>query len=608
MIPKPSTHQLLKLESDPYRGREDEIPTPADLGLPAKFAHWRPWQWAIIERILNSNKRFFVLCAPCGSGKSLLSEALAAISGWRTVLLTSTKGLQDQVSTEFGGLVTDIRGMSNYACAEAPRLGLVGGVEANNISAADAPCSTGYKCYRRMRGPEQCEYFRKYWEARQARNLVTNYQCWMYDAKRTLGEALHIPECDWEHQKTATDPDDLFTPVELLICDEADEALGELSRYVGIEIGRQECLCCHTVWPDPGKDLEGWKRWAGIEYRDIDSRVRKLETSLKGTDSGSWSQDLKLLKALRDKLYTLSKIHMDDDWIVDEGIDGEPKTKSRGRAGKSHHDVKAAFLSVSFAPLAPARFAEGCLWRGVQKIVLMSATVRKKTAELLGVSDDDMEFIELPSAFPASSRQIIHVPSIQMNYRNEQDDRLMMLWFQRLDAVLRFRVERGWKGIIHSVSYRRARFIVDNSEFKRYMLIHDSRNRAEIVEEFRRSKGPCILVSPSVGTGYDFAGDQARFQIISKIPFASVKDEIMKARQEKDPEYGIFLASQLLIQITGRGTRAEDDWCENIILDDNWLWAVKKMRKFLPQWWLEGLRWASGAEGPALDCPLPRSS
>jgi Rad3-related DNA helicase len=234
----------------------------------------------------------------------------------------------------------------------------------------------------------------------------------------------------------------------------------------------------------------------------------------------------------------------------------------------------------------------------VRKVVLMSATVREKTAELLGIAEDEMTFVEYPSSFPVERRPIIFVPSVQMNYRTEQDDAQMMVWLARLDTILGARLDR--KGVIHAVSYKRAQFIKDNSEHGRHMLIHNSRNRAEVVEQYKRTAAPCILVSPSVDTGYDFAGDLARFQIIAKLPFASTQDKVMKARQERDPNYGMFLASQVLVQMTGRSTRSEFDWSETFILDDNWRWAFRKMKEFLPDWWVQGLVWADGPTKPVV--------
>src|SRR5207253_552582 len=101
--------------------------------------------------IIDSNKRFISLCAPTGFGKSLMYFMAAVLTGKRTVILTSTKGLQDQLLSDFGKISSDIRGMSNYSCPKAASLGYP-----TYTTVADAPCQSGYKCPIKSGG---CNYF-----------------------------------------------------------------------------------------------------------------------------------------------------------------------------------------------------------------------------------------------------------------------------------------------------------------------------------------------------------------------------------------------------------------------------------------------------------------
>src|SRR6202044_2473334 len=122
---------------------------------------------------------------------------------------------------------------------------------------------------------------------------------------------------------------------------------------------------------------------------------------------------------------------------------------------------------VRFDPLSPARYAEEVLWRQVPKIVLVSATVRLKTAELLGIPNDQLEFCEYDSSFDPKRRPTIFVPTVRMDYRTEQDDQAMKWMLSKVDALIGARLDR--KGIVHAVSYTRSRFVVDNSQHRHYM-------------------------------------------------------------------------------------------------------------------------------------------
>lgn len=552
-----------------------DFPSPATFGLPSTFPEWRPAQLDAVNRIIDSDKRFVVICAPTGIGKSLLAAAAALMSSRRTIILTSTLGLADQYQRAFSDISADVRGMGNYRCHAAPSLGL-----SPNTVVSDAPCLMGYRCPMRFSG---CDYFDAYRQARNSNLVTTTYQCWMYDALKDPREAIHTPPL----------LDDRGNPVDMLICDEAAEAVEEIQRFVSISISRRECLHLHLDWPEPeNKTLDDWRDWADGLAPEIKSRMAIAEQKVKNgagngngngsngngsNGTGGWLRELKVLREMYRKLDRLSTITLDDQWIMSPRTD--PDTRS----------VDA----VEFTPLEPARFAESALWRRVNKVVLLSATIRPKTAAMLGIPHDQMTFIEYPSTFPAARRPIIVVPTVMLSHRTEQDDAVMLRWLHRIDAIISGRLDR--KGIIHTASYARAKFLFDNSTHRGLMLIHNSRDRAQVIEEFMHSPAPRILVSPSLSTGYDFAGDLARYAIIAKLPFQTVTDPVTRARQAIDPEYGIYLTAQDIVQSSGRIMRSEQDFGETFIVDDSFgNWFYRRARKFFPEWWLDAVVWADG--------------
>jgi ATP-dependent DNA helicase DinG len=561
--PPPHWQSVLSVNPDA------DLPLPYEIGLPAKFTHWRAQQTDAINRVLTSEKRFIVICMPTGGGKSLAAVAAAILSGRRAAILTSTKGLQDQVSGDFSDTVSDIRGMGNYACPIAGQLGLP-----QSTMVTDAPCQCGYRCRLQFGGG--CHYFDAYRVAQRAGIVVTNYQCWMYDGLKQSEEKGNL--------QVGVDPES-DQPIQMLIMDEVHSAAEEIGRYIGIDLTRKECLHLHLSWPDSGGTVENWCDWAKILLEPVADRAKSIESRVRSSGGGQWSRELKHLRDMKRKLERLSAMRAEDEWIVSESdVNSESRTMS----------------AVRFDPLSPARYAESALFRGIEKIVLVSATVRPKTATMLGIDPADMEFIEYPSTFPVERRRVIHVPSIRMTYRNEQDDDLMSEWLQVFDEICGPRLALGWKGIAHCVSYRRARFIADNSRHKSHMLIHGTFNRAAVIEQFKRRTDACMLLSPSVDTGYDFLGDLCRFQIIAKIPFSSVTDPVVKARKQRDPDYDLYQAAQTLIQASGRATRSESDWSTTFIIDDSLAWALPQMKRkgFLAKWWLESFESLDTAPEP----------
>jgi Rad3-related DNA helicase len=60
------------------------------------------------------------------------------------------------------------------------------------------------------------------------------------------------------------------------------------------------------------------------------------------------------------------------------------------------------------------------------------------------------------------------------------------------------------------------------------MVSHDTKERDVVIEQFKKSKDPIILVSPSVTTGFDFPYEECQFQIIGKVPWPDTSSAVMK--------------------------------------------------------------------------------
>jgi ATP-dependent DNA helicase DinG len=535
--------------------------TPLDFGLPPKFTAWRSAQWEAISRVLDSPERFVCLCAPTGFGKTLVGIAAAQMSGRRTVYLTSTKGLQDQIAVaDFPDNSTDIRGMQNYRCEIPAEFQFPAYTRVN-----DAPCQSGASCRLKANG---CRYFDQYRKAQQADIVVTNYQCWMYDKKRG-GKGLGMDK-----------------PVEMLIMDEAHDSIGEVCSYLSVTLERKDCLAAGLTWPQNGYQQQEWVDWAEYWKDRLEERVEELQAEVQAGAGNTYTL-LHEIRELRDLARKLAQVaDMQEEWVI------EGKDQDRHDNGTSK--------TVTFDPLWPRRYAESVLFRGVPKVVLVSATVRPKTAELLGVPESELAFEEYGSSFPVERRPVIHVPTVRMNYRTEQDDRQMALWLRMIDLLLDRRADRN--GIVHTVSYRRARFLVDNSRHRGRMLVHGTDTRAETIERFRRSEPGTVLVSPSVDTGYDFPYAMSEYQIVAKLPWPDTRGAVMKARTKGDREYGAYLTAQTLQQMTGRVMRAEDDMGETICVDDNISWFVPRYKRYFNEWWLQAYRTQRGR----LPEPLPK--
>jgi Rad3-related DNA helicase len=353
---------------------------------------------------------------------------------------------------------------------------------------------------------------------------------------------------------------------DLMVMDEGHNVPDELSGFLSVELEAYdiEQVMRAKMMPD-GANIDDWRKWAAFHGGQLRAAYDLLQEKIKAARASKSKVDHSMMRQAGQMKRTLQKVlavaGMKDEWVFE-------------RQGKT----------MKFDPVWPAKYAEAVLFRKTPKVVIFSATIRQKTAQVLGITDYD--FNEYPSTFPKDRRPIYHIPTCQMNHRT--DEMSMRKWLRTIDLIIGQRP--GTKGIIHTVSFARRNQVMQHSEHRSIMIANDSSNTRYVVERFKTMDPPAILVSPSLTTGWDFPYDACDWQIIGKIPFPDNRPQVIQARMKSDKDYTNYMAAQILIQMTGRGMRAEDDWCENFIIDDNIEWFVWKFKQFFPKWWIESFQ------------------
>ena len=381
-----------------------------------------------------------------------------------------------------------------------------------------------------------CGYFDQLSLARRSPIVVTNYAFWFTAARNPNRPLGDRP---------------------LVLCDEAHSAMEELSRFVGVEFSNDEV----RLGDKQGWGLDEWREWAKEQLIKIKQAIPQAKTFFQ----------LKTLKSMEQKVARLSVMPA-TGWCID-------MFESK---------------SVRFEPIWARDYVSQYLRQGAQETVLLSATIRPYHMDWFGVND--FSFYEVESPFPVERRPIHWIPTLRMSRATEGVGfpRLM----KRIDDIIRSRPDR--KGIIHTVSFSRARQIVEASEFKDRMDLNVSSNTSSVVDNFKRSNSDRILVSPSIDTGFDFPYRSADWQIIAKVPFPVPTDPLVAARSLDDDSYHAKVAVSRLVQMTGRVMRAEDDMGETFILDDNVNFLVSRYKPFFPRWWRDAYR-RTGFVPPAPD-------
>jgi hypothetical protein len=336
---------------------------------------------------------------------------------------------------------------------------------------------------------------------------------------------------------------------------------GELGGFLHVEFRHDE-----VVFPPDADDLdvEGWRAWAAIVGPSVKQR---------GGHAPKWAR-----RKLRETVAKLEAIeNMHGRWVIE-------RTPTGG---------------WSFDPLWVGPYVEGWLFGGVPKIILASATINRETIKRLGIKEGEYNFIEPRSPIPVSRRPVVHVETgVRMNWRTPDDEWQKIV--DAMDAAIEARLDR--KGLIHAVSYARTKDIIARSAYRDIMVVHDSRNTKEVVEEFKRAEPPLILVSPSITTGWDFPFDAAHYQLIPKVPFPDMRSALMAARMKEDRGYLAHVTLQILVQMCGRVARDPKDLGETLVFDAMCQWLVNRNRRQIPRFFLQAWRWSSRLPAPP---PLP---
>lgn len=518
------------------------LPAPPTFGLSEQFDKWRVGQDQAVQEIVLDENRFHIFVGPTGFGKSLVYVCAAVLSGMRTLILTSTNALSHQIMEDFGDLCVQVKGKANYRCRKI----------GHGVMCDRGPCNYRVPCSWKDSG---CEYYDQVRKAGQAQIVVTNYAYWIYNLKSAQagGENAEVLVGDFG----------------LIVCDEAHDAPNKVADAFEVRFSTRNSVESYLMqdmeWEDDRRKFQAWASGALVEAQRVlgeAKRDAKIERAYQASNA---------VRKLRDALKICREQDESNVIIVPE--------------------KKWGVFRVAMA--WPFDRAHDVLFSKAKKVVLTSATVRQKTVGMLGVDPEQCTLMEYPHIIPQHRRMLYHVPAVRMNFRTTELE--MRQWMTVADQIMRPRVQ--WNGIFHSVSYARRNYVLSRSRHSELMMSHGRKDAQEVIERFKGERGR-ILVSPSVTTGYDFPYDTCRWQIIGKIAYPDTSDLVTKERCKRDEEYAPYVAMQTLVQTVGRIVRAEDDWGESFIIDDNAKWFLWKFAHFAPDWFNGSYKSVTGVPKP----------
>jgi len=506
---------------------------------------FRPGQKEAVKAILTSEKKVVAISAPTGTGKSLIGIITGMLHD-RFCYLCSTKQLQRQIIDDFPEARYMV-GRRNFACNQ----------DKENrtadlcIHSTTTPCDLKLECFYELH-----------------KNAVLEHPYQILNYHYILNEANYIGK---------------FSGYPVIVADEADVLESLLTSFTELKISFGKLYNIELSPPEYRTNtaknwVDSCRTWAedaqvkvNIRLNIVNDQIVEFSPNKKFAPGVALLvREFKSLKNLHGKLSMFMK-HVDDTWIFQEITENKYVT------------------GWKFQPtwLTP-ELSQQYFFRHADRFILMSATLPPKPilAHMLGLATEDIEFIELNSAFSAENRPVYLDPVADMSYRTFKDELPALL------AEIQRLVDKhpNKKGIIHTVSYRLNKAVMElnNPRF----ITHDRYNKDEILRKFMESKNK-VFVSPSSTRGVNLPDDLCRFIIIAKAPFQSLGDKLVSSRVHGTGGFGKFwyraMCAQDIMQASGRGVRHKDDHCVTYVIDKQAEKIIVNNQGLFPRYWMEAV-------------------
>jgi len=514
----------------------------------------------------SDNKKFVILEAPTGAGKSAIALTLAGLFG-NSYYLTVQKVLQDQLVNEFGESgrfghrLVDLKGRNAYECSyyklNADRL--VGSKLIKPSTAASwkkefYDCADGH-CKRKDEAKYDecvdrglCPYYTQLNKAKSASICLMNFSSFLYQTTYTKS----------------------FKNRKLMIIDEAHNIEPVMLDFISVSLNDRDFDCKYPKF----KSAKQYATW--IEDEKILTHVgRRIIQARKAEDT----KKLDKYKRLLDKL----------NWFV-----AKMQSDSAGRWVVEHKVERDNSRTVQFKPVNVYNEVHNHLFNMADYVLMMSATILDVNvmARSLSIDKDQLAAKRMRSRFPVENRPIYYMPTVKVSGGDKQKGR----WGPPITKKVAEICNRypNNKGIVHTHNFSISKMLIEDlpkEVSNRVLFQNDFRTKKDMLE-YHKNSDNTIIVAPAMHEGVDLIEDLSRFQIICKVPFPNFyQDKQLAARMEVDPAYYEWLTALKLVQSSGRSVRSKSDSADTYILDKSFKWWHDRNKNILPKWFNEAIQW-----------------
>ena len=516
----------------------------------------RPEQIKSINFILdkfNSGKKFVILEAPLGIGKSAIAVTISnylheklAQNVKASYIMTTQKILQEQYVRDFP-YIANITAKKNYQCANR----VVGITCDMGLTMAKVLSKNTFKQYY-----SECCYVK-------ARRNFDDSPVGLTNLSYFLSHASNRNDLQNRH---------------LMVIDECHNIENIVTDFAALTFTKyfvQDVL--KMPFPNAKKmTIENFVKWIRNVYSvklqrnflELDNKLGSM-TSESYLESNSGMSSMRKIEEYKRKIDNVEhglKNFDKKDWVM---------------------TVSATEDIISIKPIFAGNYTNGMLFKFANKVLLMSGTILDKNTfcKNIGIKPEIAEFLSLDSPFPIKNRPVFEV-SIGSMGRKSIDNTLPIL-VKTIEELLSHHKDE--KGIIHCHNYKIAKHISDNIKDDR-LLFHSSDDRIDVLNFHIKTDQPTVIVSPSFTEGIDLQGKLSRFQIIAKIPFPFLGDNYVREKMNRVEGWYAWQTLKAVIQASGRSVRDYDDYAITYILDSDWIFLKSRNLGMIPMWFKNAIQ------------------
>jgi len=508
-----------------------------------------------IEKAYTKGYRDIVISLPTGGGKSAV--AIAACH-WASTLgtpdgggvrggyyLVTQKLLQDQLENDIPRYEDRFKNAASLKTAS------------EYVCPLSGNCGTGRASKRKHACESSCAYRMQKALFESSTVAITNYP-YFFTEKTYIGA---------------------FPKRNLTVCDETHTVENQIIRFVDVTLTRE-------IVKEFAPELDN------VE-------IPKLETC---SEYFKWIEET-YVPVLSDNLKSLLELAESDDAVLNDALKLKQHTSkvlmglNTYRSGRSEwafwKNKLEKGLEYIARPLHAGPFIDEMIRNSSDIRLYMSAYpgVKSVFCRSLGLKEDEVAWASLGSTFKPENRPVVIAGVGSMSKKNQE---------QTLPALLRFASRimskhKNEKGIIHCHSYALGNAIYEyfqkTEHASRFIFPRSGEERESAYNRHCAFDEPSVLLTPSMTEGFDFKDNLARWQIIPKVPYASLGDKQVVMKMEEDPQWYALQTVMTIIQATGRICRSENDFGKTYILDSDFNGLWNRFEEFFPKWYKSAVTW-----------------